>query len=411
MNTRQLTKLLVAAAWPLSATAGPLTSDFTVTSTDFATFGIGQLRGSGTGNLVVTGVSGPVQRAVLYWHGPTRSSSLTVNADVQLAGQAVAGINVGGLADSNCWMGFSNSQTYKADVTSLVTGNGSYALSNFIKPDADVNGAQLLVFYNDGNPSNNRDVIVFSGNDGNQYFPGPPEDPAGWAGTFTIPNYTSGTAWMHLVVTDGQDPGSGTDGDLSVGSWSQTATFSGNTVQLGTGEDQSGALWDSVRYDITSALSPGANTLPYALTNSLTDCISLVAAAFDVPAGAVAPAPSLTLTNPGTLPANTAPTYAGTVQNPGTASTVDLLITGLGYSETLQAPLLPGNSYSIAGARLVPGTYTVTATITGTTTSQTQTFTVVAASIGSVAPVPGLGMLALSLLAATMSALGLRRKA
>ena len=317
---------------------------------------------------------------MLYWHGPTNSTDLTVNATVDFGGQSVTGTNVGGLANENCW-GFQNSQAYKADVSHLVTGNGSYALGNFTKPNADVNGAQLLVFFNDGNPTNNRDVIVFSGNDSNQYFAGPPLDPAGWDGTFSIPNYANGTAWMHMVVSDGQDTGS--DGDLSVGSWTTAGVqFNGATVPLGNGNDLRGSLWDYVRYDVTSVLAPGANTLPYSLTNSFNDCISLIATAFDVPAGAVAPLPTLTLGNPGTLPANTAPSYSGTVQNPGAIGTVDLVVTGpSGYNEAIQTAVLPGNTYVTPGAALPPGTYTVTATLTGTAATQTQTFVVQAAPV------------------------------
>jgi hypothetical protein len=63
-----------------------------------------------------------------------------------------------------------NSQSYRADVTSLVSGNGTYSLANFIKagpPAADVNGASLVVFYNDGNTANDRNVALFNGNNSN----------------------------------------------------------------------------------------------------------------------------------------------------------------------------------------------------------------------------------------------------
>jgi hypothetical protein len=64
------------------------------------------------------------------------------------------------ISDSNCWSNFTNSRAYRADVTSLVGGNGAYALSNFVKgsypnPTADINGVSLLLFYDDGNAANN----------------------------------------------------------------------------------------------------------------------------------------------------------------------------------------------------------------------------------------------------------------
>lgn len=56
-----------------------------------------------------------------------------------------------------------------------------------------------------------------------------------------------------------------------------------------------------------------------------------------------APSPSTPpLHKPDTLPANGSPTYNGTVQSPGSSSTVDLVITGpCAYSETMQAVLNP----------------------------------------------------------------------
>ncbi len=88
---------------------------------------------------------------------------------------------------------------------------------------------------------------------------------------------------------------------------------------------------------------------------------------------------TLALNNPGTLPAQSAPVYTGTVADPGTHSTVDLVITSPnGHTESLQAPIQPDNSYSSQGTALPPGVYTIVATITGTTISQTQVFEVLA---------------------------------
>lgn len=88
---------------------------------------------------------------------------------------------------------------------------------------------------------------------------------------------------------------------------------------------------------------------------------------------------SLALTNPGTLPAMTQPLYSGSVANPGSSTTVDLVITGPnGYTENIQVTLNPDNTYSTQGAGLPAGQYSVTATLTGSTSTQTQDFTVTA---------------------------------
>ena len=154
------------------------------------------------GTLTVAGVSGTVTKAYLYWHGPTRSADLAANAAVSFAATAVTGSNIG-LSNDNCWS-YDNSQAYRADVTSLVSGNGAYALANFTKDsgNVNVNGASLLVFFDDGNATNNRDVVLFDGNDSNivNTF-----DADGWNVSLPGINYTSGTAAFTLHVSDGQD--------------------------------------------------------------------------------------------------------------------------------------------------------------------------------------------------------------
>ena len=66
----------------------------------------------------------------------------------------------------------------------------------------DINGTSLLVFYDDGNDANNRDVVLFDGNDSN--VPGNGFDADGWNVSLPGINYTSGTAGMDLHVGDGQ---------------------------------------------------------------------------------------------------------------------------------------------------------------------------------------------------------------
>ena len=118
------------------------------------------------------------------------------------AGTPIVGTNIG-FSDDNCWS-FDNSQGYRADVTTLVTGDGSYALSGFRKTGdvvADINGVSLIVFFDDGNALNNKNVTLIDGNDSNvpnTY------DPDGWDATITNVVYTSGPATLELHVADGQ---------------------------------------------------------------------------------------------------------------------------------------------------------------------------------------------------------------
>ena len=85
------------------AAANPVTAFTTVFNTDVAYAGLGGMRGTtGTGTITLAGVSGPVTKAYLYWHGPTNLTSPSANAAVTFSGHAIAGTNIG-VSSSNCW--------------------------------------------------------------------------------------------------------------------------------------------------------------------------------------------------------------------------------------------------------------------------------------------------------------------
>jgi hypothetical protein len=288
---------LVSVTLAMSVHANLLQNFTTVPSTNFAMFGYGGMRGIGTGTITVSGVSGTVTRAMLVWHGPTNSTSATANAVVTFNGTSVTGTNIGFSSD-NCW-GFTNSQAYEAEVTPLVSGNGTYSLANFLKTPsvADINGVSLLVFFT-GNPANNRDIVVFLGNDSNQ-----PNtyDPAGWQATLNGINYSSGPATLRLIVSDGQ---TFSDNGLAINATTILPpgnNWQGNTVPNGPSAAQtSGGLWDHTSYDVTSFLQPGPNNLALTSVGSSSDCLSLISTIFDLPAGSApgSPAPAAPINVP-----------------------------------------------------------------------------------------------------------------
>jgi hypothetical protein len=96
-----------------------------------------------------------------------------------------------------CDSGF-NGVTYRADVTTIVTGNGGYAIT---LPTTTGRGASLLVMFNDGVSSNNVDVVVFDGNESNR------GDLDRWE-PFALSgiNYNGGTVRLQLHVAEGQSP-------------------------------------------------------------------------------------------------------------------------------------------------------------------------------------------------------------
>ncbi len=261
----------------------------TVYDTDFATAGVAGLRSVGSGEITMTGIGGTVEMAYLFWSVLSNDTDPSVAADVFVNGSPVTGTNIG-FSDDNCW-GSDHSQAYRADVTDLViaTGNGTYTLTGFASGgDADSNGASLVVFFDDGDVTNDRDIVVFEGNDSNitnTY------DADGWNVTLAGINYDSGSANLQLHVADGQIFA---DDALVMNASTLEAggeIFSGDSVPSdNTGPGGNGALWDIKTWDVTSYLSPGPNTLEL-VTGVASDCLGLIVAVIDLPAGAAPPPP------------------------------------------------------------------------------------------------------------------------
>ncbi len=307
MNANKLKTLAAAVgamavlALPTAAQATDLVNFKTVFDTDFTAAGAGGMRNNGVGTINLSGVSGTVTEAYLFWHGPTNTSATntSANANVNFNGTDVTGTFLG-ISDNNCW-GFANSMAYRADVSGLVTGNGAYSLSNFTKANnsINVNGASLIVFFNDGNSANNRDVVMFNGNDSNisNVF-----DANGWNISLNGINYSSGSANMQLHVSDGQ---SFPDGSFQINGnpFISGSLFEGNAdARVTNGAfNASGGLWDIEDFSITSLLNPGINNLALTGGSDASDCLSCILIAIDLPAGAAPDQPNPTVPEPGSM--------------------------------------------------------------------------------------------------------------
>jgi hypothetical protein len=273
--------LVVIQANP--AAANQLGNQITEPNTDVVSAGVGQMRGLGEGSIMIDIPEGStITKALLYWHGPTNSLLPEANAPVMFAETPVIGTNIG-VSHDNCWS-FDNSHAYRADVTTLVPGGGTYALSGFRKTVgeeviAEINGASLIVFFDDGDTANNKDVTLIDGNDSNvaNTF-----DPNGWDATISEVTYGSGDATLELHVGDGQ---SYDDDALTLNGSAldaEAAIFEGDSVPSAEGPDPNpegvtGNLWDIRGFDIASFMSLGSNDLN--LTSGTgEDCLSLVAA-------------------------------------------------------------------------------------------------------------------------------------
>jgi hypothetical protein len=313
-----------------AAHSEPISEVRVLSPVDFCAAGVGGM-GAGSGTIDVNCVSGTVTRAYLYWHGIDRGGVGAVydNETVTVNGTPVTGTSLGD-ASTNCWGGGS-SRAFEADVTGLISGNGSYAIDGLADgADHSGNGASLVVLFNDGNSSNDVDLAFFLGNDSNipSGFPG--EDD-GWNASLPGINYGGGPVSVQLHVADGQ---SASDGDLTFTTPNGSETivdtsnlYDGNTVpDAGTSRTTSGSLWDIHDLDITNAFgaTSGAVTLDLSGQTGASDCLGLIGALISFEAGSVPPSEP----PPGGAPAPAVPVPVASAKGLGVLAVL-LLALGL----------------------------------------------------------------------------------
>ncbi len=281
---------LAPLAAPPAALATPVTLARTESRVDYVSAGVGGV-GSGPGTITIAGVDGPVRRALLYWHGIDQNVGGSYdNQNVTLDDQQVTGTSLGD-ASTNCW-GPGSSRAFVADVTSLVDGNGSYVvdgLDNGFQHSG--NGASLVVIYDDGDDSNDRDLVFFEGNDSDIIQLGdPPGDTNGWAATLSNIAYAGGTVLAQMHVGDGQffDDGPVTfSGAGTVSIFDTTQLWDGKSVpNAGFSRAGTDSLWDIHTFDVTGAFgAPGQQTINFSGMLTTGDCHSLVLLMLDLEGG------------------------------------------------------------------------------------------------------------------------------
>ena len=274
-----------------AASATPVSLGRTETATDHVSAGVGGV-GTGPGTITISGVTGTVRKAFLYWHGIDNGGFGQVydNESVEFAGSLVVGLSLGD-AETNCW-GPGSSRAFFADVTSLVAGNGNYVIRGLnSKTGHNGNGASLVVLFNDANSSNDRDLVFFEGNDSDVILGGGPAgDAPGWSATLNNINYTGGDVFAEMHVGDGQSFGDATvvfSGDSILEIVDTAAQWDGNSLpNAGSGRAGSDGLWDIHRFDITTAFGEAGNqTISLGGMLGSGDCHSLVVLMLELRAG------------------------------------------------------------------------------------------------------------------------------
>jgi hypothetical protein len=248
--------------------------------------GIG-MRNLGYGTIDITGIpaGATVKSATLLWDILDNSADASF-AQGTLNGHALTGTQWAS-GGSPCWPVAANF-SYEADVTSLVTGNGSYNLAGFATGQSDgadpwtsgtspplAEGASLVVVYQ---LSSMAEATVQIGE-------GASETDSGNTATATLNGFTVGakpSATTTYIVADGQLPGN-------------TASFNGTTLPGVSfpGDDpqavphySQGNLWDTVTTDVSSYMSPGDTSATVGVTGN-EDCLVWVGQVLSVSTGSV----------------------------------------------------------------------------------------------------------------------------
>jgi hypothetical protein len=250
----------------------------------YVTAGVG-MRNRGFGTISIAGIpdGSGIRAAYLFWavlgSGPGPSF-----AQGSINSHAITGVSVGTSADP-CW-GNGASFSYRADVTSLVAGNGDYSLSGFASGVSDgrdpwnagstapmSEGASLVVvFENATSPSTQ--VLIYEGG----------AETSGAELSQTLDGFTApprvDSAVTTFIGADGQsaaEPGSRFNGSAISGiGWDGSDPQAGAPFSLGN-------LWDTMTADVTTLVSPGA-TSATATVQGGPDCLVWVAQVLSVSA-------------------------------------------------------------------------------------------------------------------------------
>ncbi len=239
---------------------------FTV-SGSYDAAGVG-LRGQTSGNITIAGIppASTVTAAYLYWGFLDNGESPSLQ-NLTFQGTPITGTKTGTNEDT-CW-GRTNSHGYRADVTSLVPGNGTYSITGVASGGAILaQGASLVVIYT--NPLElTRDIVLYDGNDVVNAF--------GETITNTLGGFTAAapvSAKTTFIVGDGQ-------------TFTEQVRFTGSQGTLNFDnslQGSDGPLWDTDSHDVSSVIAGGdtSATAFIGIPSPFNDCLMWVAQVLSV---------------------------------------------------------------------------------------------------------------------------------
>lgn len=228
---------------------------------DYATAGVG-LRGQTAGQITLSGIpsGASVEKAYLYWSF-LDDGVLPSEKNLTFNGTAIIGTGIGSGGDT-CW-GKQNSRAFRAEVTSLVAGNGTYALSD-VASDGTLlaQGASLVVLYKDATGAE-RTIVVKDGN-----------------GVINSSNFNLATTLNGFIANGISAKTTFIVGDGQF--FSDTLSFTGGRGTFtanDTFDGSDGELWDTDTHDVSSFVAQGDTSVSIAMP-LVNDCLNWVAQVF-----------------------------------------------------------------------------------------------------------------------------------
>lgn len=109
-----------------------------------------------------------IQKAYVWTEGSGNGVAITINLTNPFAVSSNFNMTLIGTDQDKCW-GFQSTTSYRADVTSLVVGNGNYTISGLpTSPSSssasnDMDGATMMVIWSDPTANFQGDIVIWDG--------------------------------------------------------------------------------------------------------------------------------------------------------------------------------------------------------------------------------------------------------